>query len=305
MSKIMNSDPIASQHVLADTSTAVSNAAHRSSLLARHGAWRHLPEYLMEALLLGIFMVSAGVITTALDYRGSWLHAAIPDADLRRVLTGIGMGLTAIVLIYSPWGKRSGAHMNPAVTLTFLRLGHVAPRDALFYIAAQFIGGTAGVFLVWALLGSAFADPPVNYVATLPGRQGVWIACVAEATISFVLMAVILRASDSARHMRYTGLYAGLLVATYICVEAPLSGMSMNPARSFASAFPSSLWTSFWIYLLAPIAGMQLAAALHVSLRGRASVRCAKLLHSNEHRCIFCGFQPIRAGSRAVSLKLD
>jgi aquaporin Z len=255
----------------------------------------------MEAFLLGMFMVSAGVITTAFDYSGSWLNAVIPNADLRRVLIGIAMGITAIALIYSPWGKRSGAHMNPAVTLTFLRLGHVSPRDAFFYIAAQFVGGTSAVFLVWALLGNAFADPPVNYVATLPGKQGVWVACAAEMTISFVLMAVILRTSNSKRHMRYTGLYAGLLVATYISIEGPLSGMSMNPARSFASAFPSSLWNSFWIYLLAPIAGMQLAAALHVSLRGRTSVTCAKLLHSNEHRCIFCGFQPTREGLRATT----
>ena len=70
------------------------------------------------------------------------------DRDLQRVFTGICMGLTAIALIHSPWGKRSGAHMNPAVTLTFLRLGHIAPWDAAFYIAAQFIGGTLGVLLV-------------------------------------------------------------------------------------------------------------------------------------------------------------
>lgn len=265
----------------------------------------HLPEYLMEAFLLGMFMLLAGVITTAFDYSGSWLNAAIPNADLRRVLTGIAMGLTAVALIYSPWGKRSGAHMNPAVTLTFLRLGHVSPRDAFFYIAAQLIGGTAAVYLVWGLLGNAFADPPVNYVATLPGNQGVWVALGAETAISFILMAVILRASSSARHMRYTGLYAGLLVATYISIEAPLSGMSMNPARSFASALPSSLWSSFWIYLLAPIAGMQLAAALHVSLQGRASIKCAKLLHSTQHRCIFCGFQPAGAASRATSIAFD
>src|SRR5713101_2658420 len=105
----------------------------------------HWPEYFIEAWALGMFMVSAGVSTLLLESPASSLHTAIPDAFLRRLLIGAAMGLTAIALIYSPWGRRSGAHMNPAVTLSFLRLGKIAPSDAVFYIFAQFIGGTLGV----------------------------------------------------------------------------------------------------------------------------------------------------------------
>jgi aquaporin Z len=267
----------------------------------RSATREHLPEYLIEAALLGVFMMSAGVLTTAVDHPRSWLHEAIAKADIRRVMIGLGMGLTAIALIYSPWGKRSGAHMNPAVTLTFLRLGHVTPRDALCYMLAQFVGGTIGVFVGWAVIGAAFAEPPINFVTTVPGAQGLAAAFIAELLISMLLMGVVLYASNSARHTRYTGLYAGALVAVYISIEAPLSGMSMNPARTFASALPAGVWTSFWVYLIAPIAGMQLAAALHLFLRGRASVRCAKLIHSPHHRCIFCGFMPAKTNAVIVS----
>src|SRR5256885_7100411 len=133
---------------------------------------RHWPEYLMEAAGLGLFMISAAVFATVLEYPGSPLHKAIPDPLVRRALMGLAMGLTAIGIIYSPWGKQSGAHINPAVTMTFFRLGKVAPWDAVFYVIAQFAGGVAGVALVAVAGGKLLAHPSVNYVATLPGDGG-------------------------------------------------------------------------------------------------------------------------------------
>src|SRR5262249_632214 len=156
-------------------------------------------------------------------------------------------GLTAVGIIYSPWGKRSGAHMNPAVTITFLRLGKTHAWDALFYAIAQTIGGTLGVLLVAALLGTAFTGPPVTYAVTLPGRQGPRVALCSELVISAGLMLVLLLFTASARLARFTGIVAGCLLALNISVESPLSGMSMNPARSFASAAPAGLWQYFWI----------------------------------------------------------
>src|SRR5262245_16438024 len=90
----------------------------------------HWPEYLMEAAGLGIFMISAGLFTTLIEYPGSPLNHMIASRFVRRGLIGLAMGVTAIVLIYSPWGQQSGAHYNPAVTLTFFRLGKVRPWDA-------------------------------------------------------------------------------------------------------------------------------------------------------------------------------
>jgi len=252
----------------------------------------HWPEYLIEAWALGCFMISAGVCATALGSPLSPLYSLIPSATARTVLAGLAMGVTAILLIHSPWGKRSGAHMNPAVTLTFLRLGKVAPWDALFFVIAQVAGGTLGVLLVAALLGSLFTSPPVTYAITVPGTQGVAVAFVAEAVISFGLMATVLALSSSPRLTRFTGIAAGCLVALYISVESPLSGMSMNPARTFASAAPGMIWDHFWIYLLAPPLGMLGAAQLHLTLRGARFAGCAKLLHPQSVRCIHCGQRP-------------
>jgi aquaporin Z len=252
----------------------------------------HWPEYVIEAWALGVFMICAGVFSTLLGYPESPLLKIVPSEHLRRAVIGVAMGLTAIALIYSPWGKRSGAHMNPAVTLTFLRLGRIARWDAVFYIAAQFIGGCLGVLLTAAVLRDAFTVAPVHYVATLPGPAGPAGAFVAEFVISALLMAVILRVSNTPKLAPFTGVCAGAMVAIYITVEAPLSGMSMNPARSFASAAPAGLWRHLWVYFLAPVLGMQAAAAWHVFRHGPKSVACAKLLHPPEQRCIHCGFTP-------------
>ena len=224
----------------------------------------HWPEYLMEAAGLGLFMISAAIVTSLLEYPHSPLHQLLPDPVIRRVLIGIAMGVTAIGIIYSPWGKRSGAHLNPAVTMTFLRLGKIQGLDALFYVLAQFIGGLIGLLVAAIAIGMAIEDPTVNYVVTVPGVEGTGMAFAAEVCISFGLMLVVLIVSNQTKLNAWTGVFAGVLVATCIAVEAPLSGMSMNPARSFASALPAHLWTDFWVYLTAPLLGMLLAAECYV-----------------------------------------
>jgi len=255
----------------------------------------HWPEYLIEGWALGTFMVSAGLVATLLGAPTSPVHRALPEPLLRQSAGGIAMGLTAIALIHSVWGKRSGAHMNPAVTLTFLRLGKIRPWDALFFVIAQVVGGLSGVLLVAAIAGHAFSDPPVSYAATLPGRSGPAAAFAAEFVISAVLMFTVLSLRASARLARYTGLIVGCLVATYITFESPLSGMSMNPARSLASAAPGMLWHHLWIYLTAPLLGMLSGAQVFLMVAGARRVVCAKLLHPLGVRCIHCGYEPHEA----------
>jgi aquaporin Z len=241
----------------------------------------------MEAAELGIFMVSAGVFTLLFESPYSPVHQAIANGDLRRFLIGIAMGLTALALIYSPWGKQSGAHMNPAVTLTFYSLGKVKRPDALFYSLFQCIGGLTGILLVALLFNKLFTQPPISYIVTVPGKLG-WIgALCGELIIAFIMMMMVLLTSNHKKLNRYTGLFAGCLVMLYVTFEAPLSGFSMNPARSFASAFPAQNWTAFWLYVCAPISGMFLASVLYQALFGSRSIKCAKLHHDNHKRCIF------------------
>lgn len=258
---------------------------------------RHWPEYLMEGAGLAAFMIAACLFASLLEYPGSPVRQAVPDATLRRVLMGLAMGVTAIAIIYSPWGKQSGAHINPAVTLTFLRLGKIPFADAAFYIAAQFLGGLVGVLLAAALLGRVLADPTVRYVVTTPGSAGELVAFIAELVISFGLMLTVLTAISRPRLTRFTGVLAGVLIATYIAVEAPLSGMSMNPARTTASALPAGVWTAGWMYFVAPPLGMLLAAEVFRALTRGGAKHCAKLDHENDKRCIFCGAnQPATGG---------
>jgi len=264
----------------------------------RDALGKHWPEYFIEAMLLGSFMVSATLFTALLEYPGWPLHQLIPNGHVRRALVGLAMGLTAIALIYSPWGQRSGAHMNPATTLTFLRLGKMMPWDATFYIAAQFVGGIGGVLLSKLLLGQIIAHQSVSYVATVPGPGGVRIAFAAETTIAVGMMLMVLFATNTPKLARYTGLFAGIFVAFYITFEAPLSGMSMNPARTFASALPSGIWTSGWIYFTAPLLGMLLAAALFRATNHSTRLACPKLHHGVKQRCIFCGHQGARPSGR-------
>jgi aquaporin Z len=205
---------------------------------------------------------------------------------------GLAMGGTAIAIIYSPLGQRSGAHFNPAVTLTYLRLGKVQRWDAVFYILFQFIGGVAGVLLAAVILYRWITHASVNYVTTQPGAGGAGLAFISELAISFVLMIVVLNVSNTKRLARWTGIFAGALVAAYIFFESPISGMSMNPARTFGSAFGAHTWTSLWIYFTAPPLGMLLAAELFLRVKAGRTAWCAKLNHYHQQRCIFrCNFQ--------------
>ncbi len=247
----------------------------------------HWPEYLIEAFLLGTFMVVACTAVAVLEHPGSPLPRRMRSPTHRRIVIALLMGLTAIVLIYSPWGQRSGAHMNPGTTLTFLVLGKVMPWDALFYVLSQFAGGLAGVGVSAAALGRCIRHERVNYAATQPGSRGPLVAWAAEFIIAFGMMGMVLISTNHSRTAPYTGIFAGALVALYIAVEAPLSGMSMNPARTLGSAVPAKAFRGLWIYFTAPPLAMLAAAGLYATLTGAEHIYCAKLNHEGHAPCIF------------------
>lgn len=132
-----------------------------------HSLNEYWPEYLMEAALFGFYMLAAGIFAVLLlKEPQSPVHAWTKSPFFRRLLYGVAMRAASIALVYSPWGRRSGAHPNSAITFTYWRLGKIKTLAALFYMMAQLIGGVSGVAAISLIPGDLFLLPAVMYVAT-------------------------------------------------------------------------------------------------------------------------------------------
>ena len=150
-----------------------STALRRSDGLSAIGSLRHhWPEYLMEVGELGLYLFVACAVATLIGHPASIVRQSISSGVARRALMGLVMGATAIAIVISRWGKRSGGHFNPAITLTFYRLGKVEFWDAWLYVIAQFLGAIGGVALARYVLQGALAHDAVRYAVTVPGS--VW-----------------------------------------------------------------------------------------------------------------------------------
>jgi aquaporin Z len=205
---------------------------------------------------------------------------------------GTAVAITALLVITSPIGRRSGAHMNPAITGTFFWLGRVHRWDAAFYIAAQFIGAVVGVLVARQIMGVRLSAQPVQYLITVPGMYGSPTALLVEFALSAVLMGVVVYASNHRFLTRLTPVFVALLTVLYYGVSSSIAGYSVNPARSFASALFAWIWQGIWIYFVAPGLGMLTAATIYVKIRGPNSVYCAKIFHDLRSTCPFpCRFE--------------
>jgi aquaporin Z len=247
----------------------------------------HWPEYLMEAGEMSLYMFCTCSFATLLQHPASPVRHFFVSGIVRRALMGLAIGATLIALIMSPWGKQSGGHVNPAMTFAFYRLGKIAPWDALLYGVAQFSGAMSGVALATFLLRGAPGDGAVRYAVTAPGVYGAAVAFAAELAISFILMITVLLVTNHKRLARYTPYFVGSLYAVNITFETPLSGMSMNPARTFGPAAYGGYWNALWIYFIGPTVGMLAAGEVFLWARHGAPPYCAKLDHANDKRCIF------------------
>jgi aquaporin Z len=250
---------------------------------------RNLPIYACEPAGTAI-MLFVGVSAVAFMWAPGSPVPAVGSAFLRRLVTGIFFAAGGTAVVYSPLGQRSGAHINPAVTIAFWRMGKVPPRDVAGYVAAQVLGAVCGVFAA----GLAFPRlmRAVHYAATVPGDGYTWAgALVAETIVTFVLVLTILICVNRPTVAHATGVISGLVVALLVALEAPISGTSLNPARSLAPALLAPDFASLWVYFVGPIAGALLAAAAYAGQWGPSTV-CAKLYHTHRHRCPFegCGY---------------
>ncbi len=247
----------------------------------------HWPLYIFEGAELALFMISACVFSVILFDPSFPVQKELPDPALRRLLMGISMGATAVLIIHSSMGKRSGAHFNPAITLTYLRLGKISRPDAFFYVLSQFIGGVSGVGVSALFLGRTLASPSVMYAETVPGKYGTGAAFAAEAFMAALLMGVVLWTSNRPSLASRTSYFVGILITFYVLLFAPVSGFSINPARTTASAVFADVWTAIWVYFSAPMLGMLFSAEVYVRSQGRDRILCAKLHPDPAYECPF------------------
>jgi aquaporin Z len=237
-------------------------------------------------LLLG------GLSAVCLDFGPhSWVAAHVSSHSIRLMITGLLFAGTGSLVAISPFGRRSGAHLNPAVTLAFWLRGNVHPHDLLGYTVAQFAGALVGTAAVGLLWGSTARD--LEYGATLPGHGLNSIEAVGvEVLMTAVLVLAILFMTSHRRTARWTPLMAWILIATLVWRGAPYTGTSLNPARSFSPAWLGHELSIYWVYVVGPLAGAALAAGLHRVLPGGRPVT-AKLFHDPTYKSTLGGSAPV------------
>jgi aquaporin Z len=262
--------------------------------------WRVLPAYayLPEAVLPAVAISAAAGFSVLMLHPDSLVAEAIPSLLARRAMAALGTGLVGLLLVLSPLGRLTGPHLNPAVTLSFLRLGRIRPGDALLFILAQFAGAAAGLFAVdTLLLGRWLRHEAIHQLTTMPGPYGAAIAWAAEAAMAFAVMNVVLTANRHPRVMRWTPVLTMSLVWVFALIESPLSGASLSPSRTTSAALVAGRWAGWWVYYTAPVLGMLAAVELHRLVRRDRDRICGKLVHGEQ--CVFkcrCGEPAADAG---------
>ncbi len=208
--------------------------------------------------------LAEGLAAFALVFAGCGAIVTDSVRDGALGVTGVAavFGLIIMVMIYAT-GHLSGAHINPAVTVAFTLTRHFPPRDAVAYVVAQLVGASAGALLLLA----AWRDKPAALGATVPS-VGTGTALLYEVVMTALLMFVIVAVATDTRAVGASAAIAiGATVALDALVGGPLTGASMNPARSFGPALAAGEWSGFWIYVVGPLAGATLGAGAYQVIR--------------------------------------
>lgn len=251
--------------------------------------WRqfHWAEYGAE-LLGTAFVVFGGLSVVVFNFgKGLPMEHLIPNTSIRLLINGLLFAGTGSLVAISPLGKLSGAHLNPAMSLAFWSQGKMHKHDLGGYIIGQFLGAIIGELLLVAVWRGYAAS--VRNGMTLPGTgYSLWYVFLAEVSMTFILVLSIFIFVSSHRLMRWTPLMTWLLVATMVWLESPISGTSLNPARSIGPALVTWFWKDQWLYCIAPTLGAMLAAGTFrlLSMGGR-DILTGKLFHVPNYRSIF------------------
>lgn len=263
-------------------------------------SWRplHWAEYWAE-LLGTAFNIFIGLSAVVFNFgQGLPMEHLIPDRSTRLLFTGLIFSGSGALVAISPLGKLSGAHINPSVTLAFWAHGKMHRQDVVGYIVAQFLGAILSAVLLVSIWGRYAAS--VHNGMTLPAASyPLWIVFLAEVGITLLLVLSIFVFVSSHRLMRWTPLMTWLLIGAMVWLEAPISGTSLNSARSIGPALVTGLWTDQWLYCVAPPMGALLAVGIFRRLSlGKRDVLSCKLFHVPYYRSIFRNIRLHRPNDR-------
>ena len=206
---------------------------------------------------------------------GSPMADLIPGVKVRQMITGFLFGSVGASIALSSIGKVSGAHINPAVTMVFWLFRKLEGRLAITYILAQLTGAIAGCLplIIWGQLGRS-----INFGGTAPGTYyTVGQAFLGEIITTFIMVLLLIVFIGFRKIRQYTPYMFPILYAIMVPLEADISGISTNPARSFGPAVITGEWSTFWIYLIGPVTGALLASLAGSMLAKRITI--AKLYH--------------------------
>jgi len=241
---------------------------------------RHLLRLGLSEALGTALLIAAGLSAVIGDLgSGSPVAAAIGNSFATRALTGFLFGAIGGSIALSWVGRTSGAHINPIVSLAFWLEGTMPTIAVPFFVVGQLLGATIGCLPLFAWGGMGRS---IRFAATVPGSAGAWAAAGGEAICSAVLIFALLTFVGSHRLRRYTPAIFAPMYSVMVAIEAPLSGTSTNPARSFGPALVFDVWSGFWVYLVGPVVGMAAAIACRRRLvppLKRLELDLAKLAH--------------------------
>jgi len=250
----------------------------------------HVADWACE-LVGTMILVLGGLSAVVLDFgTGSPIASVVPSHSARLLVTGLIFAGCGSLVAISPLGRRSGAHLNPSVTLAFWCQRHIKAGDVAGYVIAQCLGalaGTAALRLCWGTRAGS-----VRFGVTMPGRGlEPWQAVGVEALMTATLVLTIFAFVSSVRTARWTPLAVWIVVAVLVWQGAPYTGTSLNPARSLGPAIIDRRFSDYWVYVVGPFSGVLGAVALWTLVP--RSTLTAKLFHDPRYRSVLGSTLPV------------
>lgn len=274
-------------------STAVA-APQVSTPQPAHAGLHHI-EWFCELVGTALLMLG-GLSAICLDFGpGSAVARSIPSVGPRLLITGLLFAGAGSLVAISPVGKRSGAHLNPAVTVAFWLQRHVHESDLAGYVLAQGVGALLGVGAARLVWGHRLTSSAVDYGRTVPGNGlGPAAAVAIEAAMTALMILVIFGMVSHPRTARWTPFVLWLLIAALVWQVAPYTGTSLNPARTLAPDVAARNFGALWLYVVGPLVGA-LAAFGIWSGAVKRRLLTAKLFHDERYVSTLRTLLPARA----------